>query len=218
MAIEFDLTTLNLSAGTHSITVKARASGYKDSEPSIAVSYVVARPEYVGETWHIPAGWTAAAGYGMFEISGSLNGITIEGLDIGYDVDPSDSYGSTTPKKNSIVYSYSGSAFGELTSYDGIEITITGGADATNQNLIDWLNANGKRVITFTIDGATYYAEEGMTWGEWVESEYNTGGFYVVEGLVAFDTAYGVVDENYKFVFPNETIKANYLYEIAAYD
>lgn len=28
--------------------------------------------------------------------------------------------------------------------------------------------------ISFTIGGTTYYAEEGMTWGEWVESEYNT--------------------------------------------
>ena len=31
--------------------------------------------------------------------------------------------------------------------------------------------------ITFTIDGTSYEAEEGMTWGEWVESEYNTGTF-----------------------------------------
>lgn len=32
-------------------------------------------------------------------------------------------------------------------------------------------------LITFTIDGEEYQAEEGMTWGEWVESEYNTDGF-----------------------------------------
>lgn len=35
----FDLFTLNLSAGTHSITVKARASSYADSEVSNAVDY-----------------------------------------------------------------------------------------------------------------------------------------------------------------------------------
>jgi hypothetical protein len=28
-------------------------------------------------------------------------------------------------------------------------------------------------LITFTIDGTEYQAEEGMTWGEWVDSEYN---------------------------------------------
>ncbi len=75
----FDLSTLNLSAGTHEVTVKARASGYVDSPASNVVSYVVAV----------------------------------------------------------------------------------------------------QQTIVFTIDGTTYYAEEGMTWGEWVESEYNTGGFYV---------------------------------------
>lgn len=33
-------------------------------------------------------------------------------------------------------------------------------------------------LISFTIDGTTYQAEEGMTWAEWVESEYNIGGYY----------------------------------------
>ena len=42
MSKTFDLSTLNLSAGTHTITVKARASGYADSPASNAVSYVVA--------------------------------------------------------------------------------------------------------------------------------------------------------------------------------
>lgn len=37
----FDLSTLGLSTGTHSITVKAKADGYKDSDESIAVSYSV---------------------------------------------------------------------------------------------------------------------------------------------------------------------------------
>jgi hypothetical protein len=34
-------------------------------------------------------------------------------------------------------------------------------------------------LITFTIGGTEYQAEEGMTWGEWVDSEYNTNGFYI---------------------------------------
>ena len=29
-------------------------------------------------------------------------------------------------------------------------------------------------MIEFTINGTTYEAEDGMTWGDWVESEYNT--------------------------------------------
>lgn len=30
-------------------------------------------------------------------------------------------------------------------------------------------------LINFTIDESAYQAEEGMTWGEWVASSYNTG-------------------------------------------
>lgn len=40
-------------------------------------------------------------------------------------------------------------------------------------------------LISFTIRGTSYQAEEGMTWGEWVASEYNTDGF-VVNGTVIF--------------------------------
>lgn len=45
MAKEFDITTLNLSAGTHEIYAKARASGHEDSEPSNSVFYMVVPQE-----------------------------------------------------------------------------------------------------------------------------------------------------------------------------
>lgn len=32
----------------------------------------------------------------------------------------------------------------------------------------------------FTINGVTYYAEDNMTWEQWVNSKYNTGGFVSV--------------------------------------
>lgn len=41
MSKTFNLSTLNLSAGTHSITVKARARGYADSVASTAAYYEV---------------------------------------------------------------------------------------------------------------------------------------------------------------------------------
>lgn len=37
------------------------------------------------------------------------------------------------------------------------------------------------RLITFTIDGVSYNAEEGMYWSEWVNSSYNAGEFKVYE-------------------------------------
>ncbi len=33
-----------------------------------------------------------------------------------------------------------------------------------------------ENLITFTIGGTSYQAESGMTWAEWVQSEYNTDG------------------------------------------
>ena len=38
--------------------------------------------------------------------------------------------------------------------------------------------ANSSNLFTFTIDGKTYQAEENMTWEEWVNTSYNTDGFY----------------------------------------
>lgn len=39
-------------------------------------------------------------------------------------------------------------------------------------------------LITFTIDGTSYQAEQGMTWAQWVASDYNTGGCVVKSNLV----------------------------------
>ena len=37
----------------------------------------------------------------------------------------------------------------------------------------------GEGQISFTIDGTSYLADEGMTYGEWVASEYNTDGYKI---------------------------------------
>ena len=46
-----------------------------------------------------------------------------------------------------------------------------------------WTSAT-PTLISFTIAGTSYQAEEGMTWAEWVESSYNTDGYYVSGGSV----------------------------------
>lgn len=45
--------------------------------------------------------------------------------------------------------------------------------------------SGGVELISFTIDGDHYEAEEGMTWQEWVDSSYNTVGaeYHVAEGI-----------------------------------
>lgn len=44
---------------------------------------------------------------------------------------------------------------------------------------------NVSNLITFTIDGTSYQAEEGMTCMEWCASDYNTGGFTCSEYLMS---------------------------------
>ena len=39
-------------------------------------------------------------------------------------------------------------------------------------------------LISFTIEGADYEAEQGMTWEEWVSSDYNRDGFSTRDGYV----------------------------------
>lgn len=43
----------------------------------------------------------------------------------------------------------------------------------------DYFDAKDIPMISFTIGSVTYQAEEGMTWAEWVNSEYNTAGYFV---------------------------------------
>ena len=71
------------------------------------------------------------------------------------------------------------------------------------------------QTITFTIEGTTYYAKEGMTWSEWVESEYNTGNYFVenhhIKTGVTYVYLYGV-----GAVAPTANILANTEYELRA--
>lgn len=52
-----------------------------------------------------------------------------------------------------------------------------------------------KSLISFTIDGTSYQGVEGMTWGEWVNSEYNTAGFYITNNSIR--DADGELEINY---------------------
>ena len=76
--------------------------------------------------------------------------------------------------------------------------------------------------ITFDITGEKKTAEKGMTWGEWVASEYNTDGYEVDgERIKLYDGAYNQyismgepgVDSNWTtLVSGSEQIIENYSY------
>jgi hypothetical protein len=62
-------------------------------------------------------------------------------------------------------------------------------------------DASGATMISFSIDGTTYQAEEGMTWGEWADSEYNTIGCYFDEHGLYFPAS-----ETRVYVEPTDVI------------
>ena len=71
-------------------------------------------------------------------------------------------------------------------------------------------------LIDFTVEGIAYQAEDGMTWGEWIASPYNTDGFFIddeYKGLVATaDWMYVSLPGSYSEVYPGDTIIANMAY------
>ncbi|MBO5349919.1 MAG: hypothetical protein J6A89_08930 [Clostridia bacterium] len=58
-------------------------------------------------------------------------------------------------------------------------------------------------MIVFSVEGITYYAEKGMTWGEWVEEpKYNVGGYYwnglnelINDSIETGDSVYGQIND-----------------------
>ena len=55
------------------------------------------------------------------------------------------------------------------------------------------IKSTGPTLISFTIDGIGYQAEEGMTWIEFCSSSYNTKGFWCDD--------YDVMDEYSSFLY-----------------
>ena len=78
-----------------------------------------------------------------------------------------------------------------------------------------------KAMINFTIDGTSYQAEAGMTWGEWVESEYNVDGYVVDEswlpGSIAVPGEYWAIADGgfLNFVEYTDEIIANHTYDFS---
>ena len=74
--------------------------------------------------------------------------------------------------------------------------------------------------ILFTIDGDTYHAEEGMTWGDWVNSSYDTRGFVNNNDLIyTDDLMYALVYEvdngsytSYSWPYIDDLIDPNLVY------
>ena len=68
-----------------------------------------------------------------------------------------------------------------------------------------------KPLISFTIDGTSYQAEEGMTWGDWVNSEYDNDEFSVDINAIKKGILF-VSNGGSNIVYTNNQITANAAY------
>ena len=112
-------------------------------------------------------------------------------------------YGESYEYTLAYVDTVSTSAFASSTFIPVDSITTEG-------NIIFGL-VEGPTMITFTIAGTTYQAEEGMTWTEWVNSDYNTYDFMIDNSNYYIYTLMGGVGKeevvyNGSNVFAYETI------------
>lgn len=77
------------------------------------------------------------------------------------------------------------------------------------------------KMISFTIDGTEYQAESGMTWAEWCESDYNTGGWYTDDddvgkwGGTGYSWAISTTDLIADRVSSSDVIISNFAYKAA---
>lgn len=146
----FDLTTLNLEEGTHSITVIAKADGYKDSVESEAVSYEVAAAEdELQGTWLLNVNLTIPSErIYKVQFTSDGNSYSMLGLmyqsDVMYDSEVAFSYDRATPWLNEN-YRYI-----NITS-KRLEVTDVNGNFYDNEGvdygmkLLDWLWANATK-------------------------------------------------------------------------
>ena len=73
-------------------------------------------------------------------------------------------------------------------SYDSNASRADGEFDIAFGDLaLEYSTVDGSGLLSFTIANNTYYFEEGMTWSEWLDSEYNTEGAWY-DGGMCFET------------------------------
>lgn len=93
-----------------------------------------------------------------------------------------------TVKMNSVSKEYAGTYKGTLRFIAGIDGESTGsGSDSGSSGGTVDPPEPSVNLISFNVNGPVFQAEEGMTWEQWVASEYNTHDFYLEDGCVYVD-------------------------------
>ena len=67
--------------------------------------------------------------------------------------------------------------------------------------------------IRFTIEGVTYTAKDGWTWADWIESEYNTDGYYIGEYDYIYSTDGSSLQDGTTKAWASDTITDGTAYQ-----
>lgn len=142
---------------------------------------------------------TELRGYSAYEIA-VINGF--EGTEEEW-LESLKPYNLTEEEKAEIAHTIEEEKFGDLDA--AIDAIIA----MQNSLLLKTFKLNDGGVIT------TYKFESGMTWGEWVASEYNTDGFFCEGfGMVQDTHSKGYIHKTMEInnVYQNDAIEAEYEY------
>ena len=69
-------------------------------------------------------------------------------------------------------------------------------------------------LISFTVDGTIYQAEDGMTWAEWCDSKYNPGHFYIKQHSVFVASGFYIAHNEGVPVIDTGIIASDHAYKI----
>jgi hypothetical protein len=119
---------------------------------------------------------TSILGSGDITISGGSSGANVQAVDTGDVIDDVNVDYATTAYVDNKVANINLTNYATITYVDG----LVGDINSVLESIISG-GGSGVSLITFTVEGTPYQAEEGMTWIDWVNSEYNTGQF-VIQG------------------------------------
>lgn len=116
-------------------------------------------------------------------------------------VDSSLDSASTNAIQNKVVYN----AINEIPK-------IHVGTEApSDSNVYVWIDTSAS-TMSFTVFGDIYTAEEGMTWGEWILSDYNTYSGNSDSGYIYWDGGWIQLNGSGSPVMSEDVIEANGVY------
>ena len=187
-------------------------------EYTVAPTYTVTIPATValGETATIKAENVVVVKGKQVEVAlTNANGFTVatpQGAELGYTV----KNGETIVNEGDTVLTVNpdNGKTGETTLTFTTPETVKFAGDYTGTVAFTIAVKTTAPMISFTIDGDTFEAEEGMTWAEWIDSASNTIGLYVsgsVDGVYCGESYW------YCLIDATGAVKASDVIEAEAY-